>query len=377
MQEVMLAERPGENAAPAGLGNYKGVMLCNRPEANTNVKSGPAPFTSAVSETYNQPLGLNPVGEKATHEPQVPTVCPAMLRHAEWLKKLSVEMKNHKSTEAERRTAQAAKIENVKKLASRQREGVRKLFEERDRMEEQEKADQNLRKELHTAVSAPDYSKIPLKNKPLWAMSADEKSEFDVIESDELINFAEMLNFDEYIHDLEFRTALETLRGRAQKINDEQNSFKDELVKALNEEDMESAGGETADSFVDQVKAAEKGMAKSSDWDASTSVGEKREEDQEIRSHADVILANNAEIRSIHSKESVKKILEHQKKAKQEAKDKEAANSISSSTAAEILQVAQNCTPPNPTIVSHESIGSKNKVVDPSMLPYLYRSPAI
>lgn len=73
---IMLNQRPPDNTAPSGLvgnfggggdvpvsaiGNYKGVMLCNRP-ADFGIKKvgegGPTPFASRVG--VKEPLGWNP-----------------------------------------------------------------------------------------------------------------------------------------------------------------------------------------------------------------------------------------------------------------------------------------------------------------------------
>lgn len=75
----MSAEMPGgaEGMASGDIGNYKGVMLCNRPkepgEINTRDRQGPAPFLSRVEK--HEALGLNPlrkdyIAPKKPGEPQ-------------------------------------------------------------------------------------------------------------------------------------------------------------------------------------------------------------------------------------------------------------------------------------------------------------------
>merc|ERR1719262_900042 len=70
--------------------------------------------------------------------------------------------------------------------------------------------------------------------KPLWAMTQEEKAEFEAQEADDLINFAEGLDYDKYVNDLEFREGLEAVRDRAGKLHKEQEAFKDQLVKEIN-----------------------------------------------------------------------------------------------------------------------------------------------
>jgi hypothetical protein len=48
----------------ASIGNYKGVMLCNRPNENGQQRrpepSGPRPFKSRVDPKTQNPVGWNP-----------------------------------------------------------------------------------------------------------------------------------------------------------------------------------------------------------------------------------------------------------------------------------------------------------------------------
>ena len=59
-KQILISERPGENAMKQSIGNYKGVMLCNRPNdpAEKLQREGPAPFISRV--TVKEQLGINP-----------------------------------------------------------------------------------------------------------------------------------------------------------------------------------------------------------------------------------------------------------------------------------------------------------------------------
>eukprot|EP00397_Hematodinium_sp_SG-2012_P054400 GEMP01065579.1.p1 GENE.GEMP01065579.1~~GEMP01065579.1.p1 ORF type:complete len:361 (+),score=66.34 GEMP01065579.1:90-1172(+) len=357
IQQELLSDKPGAVPAPVGLGNYKGVMLCNRPDAMKWEKPGPPPFKSTVSETYGQPIGVNPVKELPLYEASGAEVCPAIKKHAEWLKVLQEEMKKHKSSNAAARAAEIAKAAKVKKVAERQREAVRKVMTSQV---------ENVRENLGQAINATDLSNVPIEAKPLWALSHDEMEEFDLMESDKLLNFADGLDFDSYIHDLEFRQALETLQGRAKEIDKEQKVFKEELVAALNEASDDDIG--IGDSTPKEERKVATINCSQSDWDQSTTCGDKPEIDQEAKGHVDRVFASNSDIRSVHSKESVKNIIKMQKE-----KLSEAAKVVKN-----ITNIAETCRPPNPTIVTHDAnLKTKDKEVDPSMLPYLYRSPAI
>merc|ERR1711972_941606 len=90
--------------------------------------------------------------------------------------------------------------------------------------------------------SAPSAARLPYKNanlmpnataprkkveKPLWAMTENEKDSFEDDVGNDLINFAEGLDYDKFIGDLEFREGLAALRDRAGKLQKEQDAFKD------------------------------------------------------------------------------------------------------------------------------------------------------
>merc|ERR1719486_391172 len=95
---------------------------------------------------------------------------------------------------------------------------------------------------------------VKQKSKPLWAMTEKEKESFEEEEADDLIDFAENLDFDKYMGDLEFRQALDAVKDRAGKLSKIQDAFKDELVRDFNtkmgddlEERSTSAGGSAFD----------------------------------------------------------------------------------------------------------------------------------
>merc|ERR1712217_871475 len=71
-------------------------------------------------------------------------------------------------------------------------------------------------------------------SKPLWAMTEEEKDLFQDNEADDLINFAENLDYDKYVGDLEFRQGMEAMRDRMGKLQNESDAFKAALVKEFN-----------------------------------------------------------------------------------------------------------------------------------------------
>merc|ERR1719375_1747695 len=104
------------------------------------------------------------------------------------------------------------------------------------------------------------------------------------------------------------------------------------------------------------------------DWDSSTCYGDQApkvsEEDREM---AKSLLEMNPNLRGVHSEKSVQKVLERQREKEQA---KQLVNLVE--------HLSTNISAPDPVIInSADTQGKAKKKVDPSMLPYLYRSPAI
>jgi len=230
------------------------------------------------------------------------------------------------------------------------------------------------------------------KSKPLWAMTQQEKEEFDAEEADSLINFAENLDFETYVGDLEFREALDALKDRAGNLAKVQDSFKDDLVRDFNmkvgddlDERSTSAGGDFEDGLEgasilgDLVSEGGTRRRRSAgqerysadgrpQWDTSTQGDDDIQRvDRDLQDTAAFVLENAPQIRAIHSKESMARVIERQR---QQAAEKPAANIFEA--------MERDGAAPAPVIVASSDTQNRlHKPVDPSLLPYLYRSPAI
>merc|ERR1719220_1697381 len=110
-------------------------------------------------------------------------------------------------------------------------------------------------------------------------MTEEEREGFEDDQAADLIEFAENLDFDGYINDLEFRQCLRAVQDRAKKLQREQNAFKDSIVNEFNmadddeedDEDMRSiSAGRTAHRGLPQTG----GVGDRPDWDSSTAAGD-------------------------------------------------------------------------------------------------------
>jgi hypothetical protein len=334
------------NPAPpvGGLGNFKGVMLCSRPTddskgagqgSHIGADGQSAPFKSTVSVTANDHLGINPPKQMPQPSPEaVKTRGPsaALRRHVRWLRDLRDQVREEKQKGEDGVKAEEARVQKMQEAFKQQRDAISRLKKER---EEGTLSRQTLEtiflptnKVGRAGAAAPKGSDTAPKagaaapaSKPLWAMTEVEKETFEDQEADDLIQFAEDLNFDGYIQDLEFRECLQAVRDRARKLQREQNEFKDSILREFNEDEGEgdaAAGGSpgadrnaaTAVRRGRAVDGAPVGDDELHDWDASTACGEERAVDKNLRTAADSVLDGNSKLRAVHSKESVSRLIE-------------------------------------------------------------------
>eukprot|EP00913_Durusdinium_trenchii_P026028 g24419.t1 len=238
-REVRKAVMPGEGGStdapppPSGLGNFKGVMLCNRPSDDSKVVSeAKQPFRSAVA--YTSDLGLTPV---RNFEPTVKKRGPsaALRRHVRWLRELQQQMREDRDQAEQEGQDEEEKRQKMKAAFDKHRKAVRDMMKERDDKQKEEnhlvqakaKATENsvpLSEIAHAAAISAVDRPAPKVSKPLWAMTEQEKDHFEEEEADDLINFVEHLDFDKYVGDLEFRQALGALKDRTGKLKKEQDA---------------------------------------------------------------------------------------------------------------------------------------------------------
>eukprot|EP00438_Fugacium_kawagutii_P032855 Skav216114 [mRNA] locus=scaffold1946:131761:137288:+ [translate_table: standard] len=301
---------------PSGLGNFKGVMLCNRPSDGTKLASdGKEPFRSAVAQTSE--LGLRPVRNfKPTIKKRGPSA--ALRRHVRWLRELQEQMREDRQQVEQEEQDAEEKRQKLKITFDKHRAAVRDMVKAKARLSE-------------TSAMEKERPAPAKASKPLWAMTEQEKDHFEEEEADDLINFVENLDFDEFVGDLEFRQALGALKDRAGKLQKQQDAFKDELFANFNAYDDEEAStaagsakledGVDGQGIVGDLKS-EYSVASSrrcrkegrenvqKDWDNSTNADDRPEVDQEAKDMAEAVLEQNPKFRAIHSGASVQKIIE-------------------------------------------------------------------
>lgn len=139
-------------------------------------------------------------------------------------------------------------------------------------------------------------------SKPVWAMTEGEKEEQEKIDFGQLINFVEDLDYDEYIHDLEFRECLQAVTDRARRLQREQEAFKDSLLQELNQETNDSRS-ECLEEAVPRSNLSD--LNERPEWDAAAP------QDSNAKALAEKAWQEGP-FKAVHSKTSLRKIAERE-----------------------------------------------------------------
>ncbi|KAJ1392409.1 hypothetical protein B484DRAFT_281839 [Ochromonadaceae sp. CCMP2298] len=193
------------------------------------------------------------------------------------------------------------------------------------------------------------------QSKPAWAMTetAAEVQQDDMksSEEDELLEFAQGLDFDRYMGDMEVQSVMERLRKRIT-----------ELERDVVHEDMRHADAETRSKI--REKLAKLGLS-----EASLNSGPQQSAESEAIYAARALLQEEEDLQAVHSAKSAAALLKA-------AKEKIAL----------VAAAMHNAAPPSqprilnePVVIMHEPsegarLNGKNEI---SNLPYMHRNPAI
>ena len=482
----------GGGAPAVSIGNYKGVMLCNRPFAGVAAAAHGArgadgkkqPFRSAV--VPQEALGLNPAREQRRVGLSGPkkNKNSALSRHKKWLYQLQkakeqyqeqAELQAFQEEEQKRKflAQQAALRAQVKETlevavdaaenelnlqndrrmrleAEREERRTRTLREEarerdnqvriqeeeaemyaqkydeteveRAQREEQLRAAQRQQVEnaedakwfdegktgpeeeeaAAAAAAAADeeaaeqkeqqqfsraqQKKLNKKKKPMWAMTEEAKEAMEEKEADDLLDFAQNLNIDEYLDDFEVRAALEAVQERINAIEESKDSGEYEekydvpKYRVPEPEDVDGRGGRndlTLGMGGGSAKIRSSGLGKlTKDTLAAMSNegggggggkdrGDQRDfETRSVRSAASV-LSEVKSLRGIHSARSLAAL------TKQTAREM-GMNRMP------VIQESTNKFQPPKIVIVNDTKGLREELrKQPGQLPYMHRNPAV
>ncbi|KAF0698485.1 Aste57867_10908 [Aphanomyces stellatus] len=329
----------GGNNPNVNIGNYKGVMLCNRPFNGVT----PATFSKEVDSSKKAafltgiqaaPIGQNvPIFNEPLHAIKRDKKNTALSKHKKWLHDL----------QKERDRLEGALLEDED-----EKERRRERFSKRE-------ADFRAQVRRTNPEDGDDAAadKKPSLRRPMWALTketADEKKQREEEENvDDLLDFANNLDLDSFMDDVE-------IKAQVAHVNEQLS----QLQEIVNQEEANEKKAEIKEIL--KAESHERQTLNAAALSRLDGVDAKRDVDDDAASVASTVLSECKSIRSVHSTRSVLALTRR-------AEDK--------------LHRQLDCVPeggvPDPHVVTHdEEMGMRlqNKHL-PSNLPYIHRNPAI
>ena len=329
------------------VGNYKGVMLCNRPFAavagaaapSVELAAKPSFVTGSVSEKFAS-VPILAADAKAKSGPSKDT---ALHRHKTWLKDLQ---STKEALEARYLDDVEGKEERSKRFMAR--EAKMRALMRAAKAQAQAKAEGADDEAQDKAGGSRAAAALPM-----WAMTeADAEAEVDAREDDEaneLLDFARGLDFDKYMDDVEISSMIDQVRDRIKVLEGEE--------KAAAKADAPAGPG--------GGKALVTRLPLASLSSAVNDAGDEADDTYDVASNAaEKLLQEDGRAAQVHSSRSLAAVASRSKAAVQAAMDA-------------IHEEPSHG--PGPLVVRHTDdngarLEAKNHV---SNLPYMHRNPAV
>lgn len=345
----------------ATMGSFKGVMLCNRPtqiQGSLQAKTGgdstaqKPSFVSTVSPA--EQIGLNPIPKEYPDQPLQDEEQDVTFRHKKWLEEFQnrrdemtelledevVQQEDARKKFQEKEAAKRAAIRAVKKKTD-DPEAIERAFSGTATAEDLKDVEEAKEQEPEEKTS---NNNIKVKSsKPKWAMTEEEAEDADDAELDELLDFANNLDYDSYIDDLDVKEALKFIHKRVQQLEAGMPPIAEE---GLSEEEMENRRVQWEE---DKRKAREVLERTRQKWldegNEPLALGDMDDLMSESGSVSSRDVLGGGNLKQVHSAQSVENLMKN-------------------------LAVE----PPVITVSKPFKLASG---VDPSNLPYLHRNPAV
>lgn len=249
--------------ASGSIGNFKGVMLCNRPDPMDGVGRGgndqPTAFRVPSKHETFHPNGQNTeLSHLRGSRRRIRVPNPTIMKVKAYLQELSdkkFELLQQKQEEEARLAEKHARIAESQRIL---RELIRNntgddtnILQENNRTANVSNAYHHLppvnatRKDPNKTVDFT-VDKGPNKNaKPAWARSEATVAAAEEKETEDLLDFANNLDYDNYVDDLEDKAGETLVNRRLREVESEEAQERAKL-QALEAEDQAEADKETA-----------------------------------------------------------------------------------------------------------------------------------
>uniref|UniRef100_A0A7S4JSX7 Uncharacterized protein n=1 Tax=Odontella aurita TaxID=265563 RepID=A0A7S4JSX7_9STRA len=255
---LLLTKRPSSlavGAAPASqekvsIGNYKGVMLCNRPfsggldstskrQRQSSYASDPNKGDAFVCGTVAKPWGIGSNAAKTDEEKsrvisRLSKKDNALTKHKKWLKQMH----------EERERLEKERDEEIRIQEKRKREFMEKQAKVRSVVLEEAAQHSDDHRYMNAEEGSNDkYSQKPesaSSAKPAWALTESAAKvvddEAEAQEHDDLLTFVDDLDFERYSHDLELKVLIQQVKERIHALQKEKNIDEGRLRAVMDSE---------------------------------------------------------------------------------------------------------------------------------------------
>ena len=326
----------------SSIGNYKGVMLCNRPFAGVsaaarkayNNRDSKPPFVSSGNK--QERLGLNPIRNKITIKRSKKNT--AISKHKKWIRDQEQARRDAKEQQDQEEMEKKQKREEFYERQRQHR--VKKL----KIVEEEREAEEAAERAHQPESQSPKNKKKKGPKKPRWAMTKEAAKKASEIEEEEefekLLDFANGLDFEQFIDDLEVRAALAVMKDRVDdlvaKENEEEAQREAEGVEAeekyadsddedVDERELRADGAAVAgmNMFHPRVDMREE-KAEDGGWNSSVKLRKRDDDDARSIASARSILstASMKSLKQVHSAKSIAKLAESIKVSEEKQDDR-------------------------------------------------------
>lgn len=338
-----MEQQPATSSPSNNTANYKGILLSNRPPQSIQKStgspgkrgdSGPMPFMPGgkVKDSY---VGLPPdqernnanaaakfqLHQKQKYAPQASVT----YQHKQYIRELQAQKQQEKLDKLE----QEMQNNDKKKKFQDSQQKLRQMMRDANYSDKEIKsflrsgnaASKVTAESLKDALKKNKSSKSeksPKKPKPAW-LTEHKKHKEQVIPSeddeevDDLLDFANGLDFDEFIDDFEVREALAVIHSRVKEMEDELTEEEKEERDRQRKQRIEEAR-ERGSTLREQLAAYKSSQGPTQvarhdkDWDPSTRV----DDNQSMHSDTSSIMHNP--VKNVHSKTSFSNATKHANK---------------------------------------------------------------
>eukprot|EP01012_Entosiphon_sulcatum_P061494 TRINITY_DN870_c0_g1_i1.p1 TRINITY_DN870_c0_g1~~TRINITY_DN870_c0_g1_i1.p1 ORF type:complete len:364 (+),score=65.95 TRINITY_DN870_c0_g1_i1:72-1163(+) len=336
---VILSEPP-IRSAHIGTQAYRGVLLCEQPRAAAPAAATSDPFVVGRSERLTNDLGLHRArdaeGEAAANRPSRRKEETALTKHRKLIHELERARQEERATLAQAQNEAETRAKQFREEQHKFRNEI--LNRGSGSGSDQDTAPRHptppkavpvaaavqarprrLSSSSSSARSNSGRRKPTNKPKPKWAMTEDEALDAELEETAQLALFAENLDYDEYLKDMDIQAALEAIKEKVETLsegcdNDKEDAASDatEHVPRGNTTSLPAIPRQrqpvTSGSLLPPPTPALSTVSHDYAWTFSSR--SRKAITEEALRLAEGILAGNEALRAVHSKQSLARVLE-------------------------------------------------------------------